>query len=332
MAVSQVKERTVPRILITEHLAQEGIDLLRRELPEAWIDQRVGLVHAQLRAVLGSYTVLIVDSATHVTDDLLATSPRLQLIGRAGSDVGNIDLAAAGRRGVLVVYAPGGDVPALAEYSIAMLLALARHIPPANTSLKAGRWEHSRCVGVELSNKTLGILGLGKVGREVARLAQAFSMRVLGCDPSVAVGQAQRAGVRMLSKAEVLQQADFVLLHAAHSVGASEIAMRIGAREMRLLKSTAYLVNCAGGRVIDEAALLAGAALDAFSQHPIGDDRVLRRLLAHERVLATPHLGALTREAQARVATELARNVVSALRGDTLIGAILPSFPPMAPT
>jgi D-3-phosphoglycerate dehydrogenase len=137
-----------------------------------------------------------------------------------------------------------------------------------------------------------------------------------------------------------LQQADFVMLHAVHSVGASEIAMRIGAREMRLLKSTAYLVNCAGGRVIDEAALLAAldqgrlaaAALDVFSQEPIGDDRVLRLLLAHERVIATPHLGALTREAQARVATELARNVVSALRGDTLIGAILPSFPPMAPT
>jgi D-3-phosphoglycerate dehydrogenase / 2-oxoglutarate reductase len=269
MAVYRVKERTVPRILITEHLAQEGLDLLRRELPEAWIDQRIGFVHAQLRAVLGGYTVLIVDSATHVTDDLLATSPRLQLIGRAGSSVDNIDLAAA---------------------------------------------SNSRFVGVELANKTLGILGLGKVGREVARLAQAFSMRVLGYDPDVAVGQAQRAGMRMLSKAEVLQQADFVMLHTVHSAGASEAAMRIGAREMRLLTA------------LDQGRL-AGAALDAFSQQPIGDDSVLQRLLAHE----TPHLGAWTREAQARVATELARNVVSTLRGDTLIGAILPSFPPMAP-
>lgn len=239
-----------------------------------------------------------------------------------------------------MVHAPGGDVPALAEYSMALLLALARHIPPANSSLKVGRWEHSRFMGVELSNKTLGILGLGKVGREVARLAQAFSMRVLGFDPGVAVGQAQRAGVRMLSKAEVLQQADFVMLHAVHLSGANEAALLIGAREMRLLKSTVYLVNCAGGCVIDEAALLAaldqgrlaGAALDAFSQHPIGDDSVLQRLLAHEHVIATPRLGAWTRESQARVATELARNVVSALRGNTLIGAILPSFPPMAPS
>ncbi|SRR6266567_1481646 len=339
MAVYQVKERIVPRILLTEHLAQEGMDLLRRELPEAWIDQRVGLVYAQLHAVLSDYTVLIVDSATPVTDDLLAISPRLQLIGRAGSDVGNIDLEAAGRRGVLVVYAPGGDVPALAEYSIAMLLALARHIPPANNSFKAGRWEHSRFVGMELSNKTLGILGLGKVGREVARLAQVFFMRVLGCDPSVAVGQAQRAGVRMLSKAEVLQQADFVMLQAAHLSGSSGEALLIGARELRLLRPTAYVVNCADGHLIDEAALLAaleqgrlaGAALDAFSQEPIAGDPVLRRLLAHERVIATPHLGAATREAQARVATELARNVVSALRGDTLIGTILPFFPPTGP-
>ena len=339
MTVYQMKERTVPRILITEHLAQEGMDLLRRELPEAWIDQRVGLVHAQLRAVLGSYTVLIVDSGTHVTDDLLATSPRLQLIGRAGSDVANSDMEAASRRGGLVVHAPGGDVPALAEYSMALLLAMARNIPAASGGIKAGMWEPSRFVGMELSHKTLGILGLGKVGREVARLAQAFSMGVLGFDPSVAVGQAQRAGVRILSKAEVLQQADFVTLHSTLPPDSSGAAMRIGARELRLLKPGAYLVSCAGGRLIDETALLtaldqgrlAGAALDVFNQEPIGDDPILQRLLAHERVIATPHLGASTREAQARVATELARNVVSALRGDTLIGAILPSFPPIAP-
>jgi D-3-phosphoglycerate dehydrogenase / 2-oxoglutarate reductase len=339
MVVFHVEERNVPRILITERLAQEGIDLLRRELPEAVVDRRVGLAPAQLRAVIGGYTVLIVDSDTRVTDDLFAAAPRLRLIGRAGSGVDNIDLEAAGRRGVLVVHAPAGDVPALAEHSIAMLLALARHSVPANSTLKAGRWEHSHFVGVELSHKTLGILGLGKVGREVARLAQAFSMRVLGFDPAVAVGQAQRAGVRMLSKAEVLQQADFVMLHAAHLSGSSEAAMLIGARELRLLRPGAYLVSCAGGRLIDEAAMLAaldqgrlaGAALDVFREEPIVDGRVLRRLLVHERVIATPHLGALTREAQARVATEVARNVVSALRGDTLIGAILPSFPPMAP-
>jgi D-3-phosphoglycerate dehydrogenase len=340
MAVFQGEDRDAPRILITERLAPEGIDVLRRELPKALIDQRFGLAPTQLRAVIGGYTALIIRSETLVTDDLLAAAPRLQVIGRAGSGVDNIDLQAAGRRGVLVVHAPGGNVLAVAEHTIALLLALVRHIPIASNSLKSGRWEKSRFMGVELSNKTLGVLGLGKIGREVARLAQAFSMRVLACDPFVAVRQAQRAGVIMRSLAEVLQQADFVTLHAALPSGSSEAATLIGARELRLLKPDAYLVNCARGSLVDEAALLAaleqgclaGAALDVFSQEPIGESAVLRRLLAHERVLVTPHLGASTREAQARVAMEIARNVVSVLRGDTLIGAVPPFFAPTRPT
>jgi D-3-phosphoglycerate dehydrogenase len=340
MAVFQVEDRDAPRILITERPAEVGVDLLRRELPEALVDQRFGLAPAQLRAVIGGYTALIIRSETRVTDDLLTAATRLQVIGRAGSGVDNIDLAAAGRRGVLVVHAPGGTVPAAAEHTMALLLALGWYIPAASGSLKAGRWEKSRFVGVELCNKTLGILGLGKIGREVARLAQAFSMRMLAFDPFVAVGQAQRAGVTMLSKAEVLQQADFVILHAAHLSGASEAALYLGARELRLLRPGVLLVNCAGGSLVDEAALLAaleqgclaGAALDVFSQEPIGESAVLRRLLAHERVLVTPHLGASTREAQARVAMEIARNVVSVLRGDTLIGAVPPFFAPTRPT
>jgi len=339
MAVFQVEGRDVPRILIMERLAEVGIDLMRRELPEALIDQRFGLAPAQLRAVIGGYTALIIRSETRVTDDLLAAAPRLQVIGRAGSGLDNIDLQAAGRPGVLVVHAPGGNVLAAAEYTMALLLALARHIPAANNSLKAVRWEKSRLVGVELSGKVLGILGLGKIGREVAGLARAFSMRVAAFDPFVAFEQAQRAGVRMRSLAEVLQHADFVTLHAALTSTSDGPARLIGAQELNLLKPGAFLVNCARGGLIDEAALLAaldqgrlaGAALDVFSQEPIGDDRVLRRLLAHKRVIVTPHLGASTREAQARVATEIARNVVSALRGDTLIGTILPSFPLPAP-
>ena len=324
-----------PRILITERLAEPGIDFLRRELPEAQIDQRFGLGPAQLRALIGGYSALIIRSQTRVTDDLLAAAPRLQVIGRAGSGVDNIDLEAASRRGVLVVHAPRGNVLAAAEHTLALLLSLARHIPTANGSLKAGTWEKSRFVGVELSGKTLAILGLGKVGREVAQRAQAFSMRVQACDPLVSVEQANLAGVTMRSLAEVLRQADFVTLHASLPADAGEVTRLIGARELGLLKTSAYLVNCARGGLIDEAALLAaleqgrlaGAALDVFSQEPIGDDLVLRRLLAHERVIATPHLGASTAEAQARVATEIARNVVSALRGDTLMNAVPPIFP-----
>src|SRR5260221_5029269 len=188
---------------------------------------------------------------------------------------------------------------------MALLLALARHIPAASGSLKVGRWEKSRLVGVELSNKTLGILGLGKVGREVAKRALAFSMRVLAFDPFVSVEQAQRAGVTMRSLAEVLRQADFVTLHASLPSDSHGAATLIGARELRLLKPGAYLVNCARGSLVDEAALLAaleqgrlaGAAFDVFSQEPVGDDAVLRRLLSHEPLLGYPHLGASNREA-----------------------------------
>ncbi len=334
MTVFQIEDRDVPRILITERLAEVGIDLMRRELPAALIDERFVLAPAQLRALIGGYTALIIRSETRITDDLLAAAPHLQVIGRAGSGVDNIDLEAAGRRGVLVVHAPGGNALAAAEHTMALLFALARHIPTASRSLKAGTWEKSRFLGVELSNKTLGILGLGKVGREVAKRALAFSMRVLAFDPFVSVEQAQRAGVTMRSLVEVLRQADFVTLHATLPSDSHGAAKLIGAQELSLLKPGAYLVNCARGSLIDEPALLAaleqghlaGVALDVFSQEPIGDDAVLRRLLAHECVIATPHLGASTREAQARVALEIARNVVSALRGETLIGAVPPFF------
>jgi D-3-phosphoglycerate dehydrogenase len=276
-----------------------------------------------------------VDSDTRVTADLLAAAPGLQLIGRAGSDVDNIDLEAASRRGVLVVHAPGGTLVAVAEHTIALLLALVRQIPTANASLKAGRWEKRRLIGMELANKALGILGLDKIGREVARLAQAFGMRVLAYDPVVSAEQAWRVGVILLGQEEVLRQADIVTLHAAPLDGGQAKRPILGVRELALLKPSAYLVNCSRGSLLDEAALLealeqgrvAGAALDVFSQEPIGADPVLRRLLAHERVLATPHLGASTSEAQARVALEVVRNVIAALRGDTLVGALPPSYP-----
>lgn len=328
-----------PRILITERIAEPGIDLLRRELTVARIDEQFGLNPTQLRELVGGYTALIIHGETRITDELLAAAPHLQVIGRAGSDVDNIDLEAARRRGVLVVHAPRGNVLAAAEHTMALLLALARHIPAASGSLETGKWEKRRFVGVELFNKTLGILGMDKVGREVARRALAFSMRVLAFDPFVSVEQAQRAGVTMRSRAEVLQQADFVTLRSALPSDANGAEKLIGARDLRLLKPGAYLVNCARSSLLDEAALLtaldqdrlAGVALDVFSQEPIGDNAVLRRLLVDERVIATPHLAGSTKEAQARIALEIARNVVSALRGDPLIGAIPSSYPLTAP-
>jgi D-3-phosphoglycerate dehydrogenase / 2-oxoglutarate reductase len=251
MLALQARAANTPRILITEPIAQEGIGLLRYELAEAQIDVRLDLKPEQLRALIGSYTALIVRSQTRVNDELLAAASHLQVIGRAGSGLDNIDLDAAIRHGVLVVHAPRGVAIAVAEHTIALLLALARHIPAANNSTKAGRWNKSRFLGVELHGKMLGIIGLGKVGKEVARLAQAFGMRVIACDPFVSAKQAQPVGVTLHSKEEVLQRADFVTLHAVLTEGPSGTRRLLGARELQLLKPDAYLVNCARGNLID---------------------------------------------------------------------------------
>jgi D-3-phosphoglycerate dehydrogenase len=222
---------------------------------------------------------------------------------------------------------------------MALLLALVRHIPAANSSMKAGKWDKSHLLGVELHDKVLGIIGLGRIGKAVAQRAQAFGMRVIASDPFVSAKQGQQVGVKLHCKEEVLQRANVVTLHAALNEEKGGTRKLLGARELALLKPGAYLVNCARGSLIDEMALLsainegrlAGVALDVFSQEPIGDETLLKQLLAHERVLATPHLGASTAEAQVRVATEVARKIISALRGDTLNGVTTLSFPPAKP-
>ena len=339
MVTRQAREANVPRILITDPIAQEGIDLLRYELPEAHIDVRLDLSTEHLAALIGSYTILIVRSQTRVTEELLEKATHLQIIGRAGSGLDNIDLNAAIQHGVLVVHAPRGNTIAVSEQTMALLLALARHLPAANRSIKAGRWDKSRLVGVELHQKVLGVIGLGRVGTEVAHKAQAFGMQVIASDPLVSTRRAQQVGVTLHSKEEVLQRADFVTLHATLTEEKEGMRKLLGARELSLLKPGAYLVNCARGNLIDEQALLAtlterrlaGVALDVFSQEPISDDMVLRHLLAHERVIATPHLGASTVEAQVRVATEVARNIIAALRGDTLYGVAMLPVPPTKP-
>lgn len=321
----QGQQRTI-RILITESIAQEGIGLLRNKLPEAQIDERLGLKPEQLRALIGSYTALIVRSETRVTDDILAAAHQLKIVGRAGARMDNIDLEAATRRGILVVNAPRGTVIAAAEHTIAMLMALARQVPAACSSTKAGNGEKSRFLGVEVGNKVLGILGLGKVGKKVARRAQGMAMHVLAYDPYVSAEQARRVGVTLLSLEDVLKQTDFVTLHAPLTDGPHGTHRLIGTQELNLLKPGARLMNCACGGLIDEAALLTalnegrltGVALDVFSQERIGDNAVLQQLLAHELVIATPHLGATTVEAQVRVATEVAQHIVTVLRRDCL--------------
>ncbi len=311
------------KILITDRIAHEGIDLLRTQLPDAQIDERPGLKPEQLQEIIGNYTALIVRSETQVTKDVLAAATNLKIVGRAGVGVDNIDTDAATHHGIMVVNSPTGNIIAAAEHTIAMLMALARHIPAADASMKADKWEKSRFVGVEVRNKTLGVIGLGKVGSEVARRAQGLSMQILAFDPFVSPENARKMGVTMLSMDEVLQQADFITLHTSLITGPKGTRGLIGARELSLMKPTARLINCARGGLIDEEALLqalneqrvAGAALDVFSQEPIRDNALLKELIAHKHVIATPHLGASTEEAQVGVATDVAEQVVTVLSG-----------------
>jgi D-3-phosphoglycerate dehydrogenase / 2-oxoglutarate reductase len=244
------------RILIADRIAQEGIDLLRSQLPEAHIDIHLDLKPEQLRGIIGNYTALIVRSETQVTSEILAAAGQLKIVGRAGVGVDNIDIEAATRQGIMVVNSPTGNIVAAAEHTIAMLMALARHIPAASSSTKAGKWEKARFLGVEVRNKVLGIIGLGKVGTEVARRAQGLEMQVIAFDPYVAPEHARKLGVTMLSMEEALQQADFVTLHTSLTGGPQGTRGLIGTHELNMLKPGARLINCARGGLIDEEALL----------------------------------------------------------------------------
>jgi D-3-phosphoglycerate dehydrogenase len=311
------------KILITDKIAREGVELLRTQLPDAQIDERPGLKPDQLIATIGDYSALIVRSETQVTSAVLEAAHQLKIVGRAGVGVDNIDTATATRLGIIVVNSPTGNIIAAAEHSIAMLMALTRHIPAADASMKAGKWEKSKFTGVEVRNKVLGVIGLGKVGMAVAKRAQGLEMQIIAFDPFVSPELARKNDVTMLSLDEVLQQADFVTLHTSLTSGPNGTRGLIGERELELMKPSARLINCARGGLIHEEALLAalnegriaGAALDVFSQEPVRDGEILHKLITHERIVATPHLGASTAEAQVGVATDVAEQIISVLNG-----------------
>ncbi|GCE20662.1 phosphoglycerate dehydrogenase [Dictyobacter kobayashii] len=311
------------KVLITDRIAREGVNFLREHLPDAQIDERPGLTPEQLKAIIGEYSALVVRSETQVTSDILSAATKLKIVGRAGVGVDNIDTAAATRQGIIVVNSPTGNIIAAAEHTIAMLMALARHVPAADASMKANKWEKSRFLGIEVRNKTLGVIGLGKVGMAVARRAQGLEMQIIAFDPFVSPEQARKSNVTMMSLEEVLQQADFVTLHTSLTSGPNGTRGLIGEHELQLMKPGARLINCARGGLIDEEALLkaldekhiAGAALDVFSQEPVRDNALLQRLISHDHIIATPHLGASTEEAQVGVATDVAEQIVSVVRG-----------------
>lgn len=313
------------RILVADSISESGVELLR-ETPGFEVDVRTGMPPDELRKCIGDYDAMIVRSATKVTADALAEPGRLKAIGRAGTGVDNIDLDAATRAGVVVMNTPGGNSLAAAELTLALLLAMARDVPQANAELREGRWERKAHMGVELAGKTLGVVGLGRIGREVAVRAQSFRMDVIGYDPFVSQEVAEAQGIRSLPLADVIQQSDILTLHipltpeTRHMIDATTLAtMRPGAR----------VINCARGGLIDETALvaaieagqLAGAALDVFEQEPPTE----QRLLGHPKVVTTPHLGASTREAQVRVGVDIAEKIRDFAQGGVILDAV--NFP-----
>lgn len=302
------------RVLVCDPIADDGIEALRRFGAE--VDVRTGLTPDELKATVDSYDALIVRSETKITSDVIEAAANLQVIGRAGIGVDNIDIEAATNKGIVVVNAPTGNIISAAEHTIALMLALARHIPDANASLKAGRWERGRFQGLEVRGKTLGIVGLGQVGSEVARRGRGLEMRVIAHDPFVPEERARGLGVEIVSFEELLRQADFLTVHTTLTEGTRHL---IGDAELREMKPTARIINTARGGIVDETALaaalaegrLAGAALDVFETEPL----TRHPLFEQEKVLVTPHLGASTAEAQERVSQDVAEQVIAVLQG-----------------
>ena len=312
------------KVLVIDAIAPEGIEYLRERGFE--VDEVSSKVpREELLARLGKYEAIVTRSSTTVTAEFLAHARRLRILGRAGVGVDNIDVDACSRQGVVVINAPYGNVVSAAEHTLGMLLALVRKIPSANDALKRLDWDRG-IYGAELFRKTAGVIGLGKVGSRVAARLRAFEMDVLVYDPFIPESRARDLGVRLTDLQTVLTQSDVVTVHVPLS---EETENLLAARELALLKPGARLVNCARGGIVNEGDLLAalesgrlaGAAVDVWTEEPPVSDLV-KRLIAHPRVVVTPHLGANTLEAQVNVAVDVARQLVAFRDGELVEHAV----------
>ncbi|MCL2615438.1 MAG: phosphoglycerate dehydrogenase [Dehalococcoidia bacterium] len=300
-------------VLVADPLAQEGVDALKQY---ANVDVKIKLAPEELKAIIGNYEALVVRSQTRVTADIIEASTKLIVIGRAGVGVDNIDTAAATRRGIIVVNAPTGNTISAAEHAVALMMALARNIPQANASLKSGEWKRNDFMGTEVRGKTLGLVGLGNVGSEVARRAQGMEMKLIGYDPFVTAERAEKMNVEMKTLDEIWQEADFITLHVPLIEATKNM---IGARQLAMMKPSARIINAARGGLIDEEALVAainagklgGAAIDVFIEEPCTQSI----LFSSKKIIVTPHLGASTAEAQTLAATEVVQQIIDVLNG-----------------
>ncbi len=315
------------KVLVSDPVAAEGVAILRRGGLE--VDVRTGLTPAELIEIIGEYDALAVRSETRVTAEILNAASKLKIIGRAGVGVDNIDVERATQKGILVVNSPEGNTIAAAELSVALLLALSRSIPQAAASMKAGKWDRKRYVGVEVYGKTAGVIGLGKIGREVAKRLLGMEMVVLAYDPFLGREQADALGVRLTDLETLYRQSDYITVHVPKT---KDTAGMIGAAQIEMMRDGVRLINVARGGIMQEAALLesiqsgkiAGAAVDVWEAEPTAPDNPLALL---PQVIATPHLGASTEEAQVGVAVDIAEQIVDVLQGRPARAAVnMPSL------
>lgn len=305
----------MPKVLVSDPVDQVGIDILSQV---AQVDVKTGLPVEELVRIIPEYDALMIRSGTQVTQAVIEAGNQLKIIGRAGVGVDNVDVPAATRKGIVVVNSPEGNTIAAAEHALAMMLSLSRHIPDANHSVKQGQWKRKDFMGVEVYKKTLGIVGLGKIGSHVAAAAKAMGMKLLAYDPFISTERADQLGCRLVELDLLLRESDYISLHIPKT---KETQHLLNAEAFSKMKPTARLINCSRGGIIDEAALvtaiqegkIAGAALDVFEHEPLEADSPLRSV--GQQLLLTPHLGASTAEAQVNVAIDVAEQIRDVLLG-----------------
>ena len=301
------------KVLVADLISNEGIDILRSY---AQVDIKPGLKPEELISIIGDYEALIVRSQTKVSAKVIEAGQKLQVIARAGVGVDNIDVEEATRYGIMVVNAPTANTVSAAEHTIALILASARNIPQANAVLKSGVWRRSDFLGTEVRDKTLGIIGLGKVGSEVARRARGLEMKLIAHDPFISVEYANNLQVKLVPLEQLLKESDFITLHLPLTASTKRL---LKAKELALVKPTARIINCSRGGLIDEEALakavrekrVAGAAIDVFPTEPTTKSV----LFEEDNIIVTPHLGASTTEAQATAAKDVANQIIDVFKG-----------------
>lgn len=315
------------KVLVSDNLSPRGIEILKKAGLD--VDLKTGMSPEELKACVGKYHGLIIRSATKVTAEIVEAAVELKVIGRAGSGLDNVDRTAATKKGIVVMNTPGGNTITTAEHTIALMFALARQIPQATASMKEGKWEKKRFMGVELFNKTIGIVGIGNIGKQVARRALAFGMNVVGYDPYLSEENAKEMGIKKVDLPSLFSHSDFITFHTPITAETRNV---VNKQTIATMKDGVRIINCARGGIVNEADLydslksgkVAGAALDVFEKEPPVDNP----LLSLNNVICTPHLGAATEEAQENVAVAVAEQVVDYLVNGVIRNAVnFPSVP-----